>query len=189
MPDAEASSYRLNTRTVYLTYAQCPLEMSNMLEKLRTLKDYIHYAICREQHDDGNYHLHCMLQYATPVNTRNSRYFDIEGYHPNVQSARRPKDVLAYIRKDGTFLDNWPTKRNYGEILNECTNYESFMNAMKDNQPKDYILHQDKLEYFAEKFYKRPPSPYEQIPNAQPWTLTDDINKWVSTEFTKTGIP
>jgi len=77
-----------------------------------------------------------MLQYATPVNTRNSRYFDIEGYHPNVQSARRPKDVLAYIRKDGTFLDNWPTKRNYGEILNECTNYESFMNAMKDNQPK-----------------------------------------------------
>lgn len=188
MPDAEASSYRLNTRTVYLTYPRCPLEMQFMLEKLRTLKDYIHYAICRELHQDGSAHLHVMLQFTNPINTRNSRYFDIEGYHPNVQSARRPKDVLAYIRKDGNFIDNWPTKRSYGEILSEASNFDTFMEMVKSNQPKDYILHHDKLEYYAEKFFKRPPSPYQNMPNNEEWKLPDDVANWLSTEFIKTGI-
>lgn len=186
--NAEANSYRLNTRTVYLTYAQCPLEMPTLLEKLRTIKDYVHYAVCREQHEDGNYHLHCMLQFTTPVNTRNSRYFDIEGYHPNVQSARRPKDVLAYIRKDGEYLDNWPTRRSYGDIITEAKDFDNFMELVKTNQPKDFILHHDKLEYYADKYFKRPPSPYQNIPNSDPWQLPDDIANWLSTEFTKIGI-
>lgn len=159
-----------------------------MLEKLQALRSYIHHAICREQHQDGRYHLHVMLQYATPVNIRNATFYDIDGYHPNVQSARKPKDVLAYIRKDGNYIDNWPTKRSYGEIIEEAKDFDSFMDMVRTNQPKDFILHQDKLEYYADKFFKRPPSPYQELPDSQPWSLPDDIANWLSTEFTKVGI-
>lgn len=188
MPNAETNAYRLNTRSVFLTYPQCDIPMRDMLEELTNIRPYANYCICQERHEDGNLHLHALLRYDSPVNTRNERYFDVRGHHPNVQSARDIKAVLKYIRKDGNYEENWPTKRNYGEILSECKDYTSFMDAMKDNQPKDYILHQDKLEYFAEKFYKRPPSPYDQIPEARPWNLPDDLNNWLSGEFIKTGI-
>lgn len=181
------TSFRLNTRTVYLTYPQCPIEMQDMLNKLKEIKEYTYYAICKEQHQDGSPHLHVMLRYAEPINTRNPRYYDIENYHPNVQSARKPKDVLKYILKDGNYMENWPTKRGYGEILEASKDYEEFMNLMKENQPKDYILHHDKLEYFSDKFFKRPPSPYQEIPNNEPWRLPEDITNWLSGEFTKTG--
>jgi len=187
MPN-DSPNFRLNTRTVYLTYPQCPMEMQPMLEALRQKKDYVYHAICRERHQDGQYHLHVMLQYATPVNIRNAAFFDIDGFHPNIQSARKPKDVLAYIMKDGEFIENWPKKRSYGEILTSAQDYNSFMDLVKDNQPKDFIIQQERLEYFADKYFKRPPSPYQQIENPQPWNLPIDITNWLSGEFPKTGI-
>ena len=89
--------------------------------------------------------------------------------------------------KDGNYMENWPNKRGYGEILEAAKDYDDFMNLMKENQPKDYILHQDKLEYFSDKYFKRSPSPYQQITELNPWRLPNDITNWLSGEFTKTG--
>jgi len=181
-------TFRLNARNVYLTYPQCPMEMQDMLQELNEIKPYLHYCICRERHEDGNYHLHVLLQYETPCNVRRANYYDVRGYHPNVQSARDVKSILKYSRKDGNYEENWPEKRAYGEIIGKATNYQEFMDLMRENQPKDYVVMHERLEYFADKHYPRPKSPYQELPNMKAWKLPNDLQNWVSGEFKKTGI-
>jgi len=159
-----------------------------MLEALKAIKEYENFAICRERHQDGQYHLHCMLRYAAPINIRNASYYDVNGYHPNIQSARKPKDVLTYIKKDGNFLENWPTKRSYAEIIEAAKSKEEFLNLVKENQPKDFIINNERIEYYADKYFTRPDSPHYELFSPQPWTLPNEITNWLSGEFPKKGI-
>jgi len=111
-----------------------------------------------------------------------------KGYHPNIQSARDTKAILTYIRKDGLFQENWPDKRSYMEIMDQAETQEQFLQLIKNNQPKDYILHLEKIEYASQRLFARPASPYK--PNdEQPWKLPDDIEKWLSTEFINPDRP
>lgn len=185
---SQERSFRYNARKVFLTYPRCDLSMQDMLEGLASIRPYQQHCISQENHADGGRHLHVLLQYSTPVNTTNERYFDVQGYHPNITKPRDVKDVLKYIKKDGNFLEDWPVKRGYAEILSEATDKKNFMSLMKDNQPKDFVLNQERIEYYADKYYERPPSPYQQIFEPQPWRLPSEINDWVSNEFPKQGI-
>jgi len=184
----EERRFRYNARKVFLTYPRCDLSMQDMLEGLASIRPYQQHCISQENHADGGRHLHVLLQYSTPINTTNERYFDVQGYHPNITKPRDVKDVLKYIKKDGNFLEDWPVKRGYAEILSEATDKENFMSLMRENQPKDFVLNQERIEYYADKYYERPPSPYQQIFEPQPWRLPSQINDWVSTEFPKQGI-
>jgi len=45
------------------------------------LKEYI---IAQENHKDEGIHFHVYLRLKTPIKSRNVRFFDLNGYHPNV---------------------------------------------------------------------------------------------------------
>ncbi|HMD14988.1 MAG TPA: hypothetical protein VKI62_10205 [Bacteroidota bacterium] len=66
-------------------------------------------------------HFHCYFEYKEPIRIRNPRYFDInanieeeveEGvtvvvnkvFHPNVQSARKSRDVARYCAKKDDYI-------------------------------------------------------------------------------------
>lgn len=94
-------SFQLRSKNVALTYPKCPLDKQRVLDALRgKCGDNLNaILVSSEQHADGSPHLHAYLRFDTALSTRDSRYFDIEDYHPNVQSCRSPKKWLAYCRK------------------------------------------------------------------------------------------
>lgn len=59
-------------------------------------------AIGTEHHLDGNKHLHLCAWYTHKLRFTDSRFFDIDGYHPNISGDRIKSDkrALAYISKE-----------------------------------------------------------------------------------------
>lgn len=94
-------SFQLRSKNVALTYPKCPLDKQRVLDALRgKCGDNLNAVlVAAEQHADGSPHLHAYLRFDTALSTRDSRYFDIEDYHPNVQSCRSPKKWLVYLGK------------------------------------------------------------------------------------------
>ncbi|KAJ1442130.1 hypothetical protein SESBI_00940 [Sesbania bispinosa] len=68
-----------------------------------------------ELHENGEPHLHALIQFEGRYQCTNYRFFDLVSptsstqFHPNIQNAKSSSDVKAYIDKDGDFID-------YGEF-------------------------------------------------------------------------
>lgn len=108
---SDSKVFRLQTRSVFLTYPRCSLSKENirdfMLEKLGVTIG--HYCICIEKHKNGIRHLHCALRLNEILRIRRCTYFDIsrEGrnYHPNIESCRDYSKCVSYVKKAGDFLE------------------------------------------------------------------------------------
>jgi len=90
---------------VLLTYSQSPLLSQQILDHLQSIKPLEWARVCQEQHQDGQPHQHVVAKFADRFQSRNARVFDIAGIHPNVQPVRSVARALAYIAKDGQFVD------------------------------------------------------------------------------------
>ena len=87
-------SFRFYAKNVFLTYPQCPCPKELLLEKLQSLlelqcKPY-YILVAKERHQDGNPHLHAMVQCTNKIQTTNPRFFDLldsngHTYHPNIE--------------------------------------------------------------------------------------------------------
>ena len=96
--------FQLNTKTIFLTYPQAPESWTkeSLLAALESkCPTFINYTIAQEIHLKGGVHFHVLLEFVVPFRTKNERYFDIDGKHPNIQSGRNPLDIRRYIEKDG----------------------------------------------------------------------------------------
>lgn len=79
-------TFRLNTQRVALTYPQCNIGKDKVMEALLSLSQTPDKVIVAEEHhQDGSIHYHCYLQRDSKFSTRNERYFDIVGHHPNIK--------------------------------------------------------------------------------------------------------
>nr|WOF76317.1 replication-associated protein [Sorghum arundinaceum associated virus] len=119
MSNTEASGpsrqFIIQNKNVFLTYPRCPIpadiagtELHNRLTPLGL--NFL--CICSELHLDGTPHLHVLAQSNQRMCTRDVRFFDLEGHHPNIQIPRNPKTVLAYITKSPTGEFYWGTFRS-----------------------------------------------------------------------------
>lgn len=102
-----SDKFRINCKSVFLTYPKCELSKDQLMSNLNTLKHSFYYSICCiEQHQDGTPHLHCVLKFNKKVDIRNQNYFDVAGYHPNIQTTKNINASINYIKKDGDFLES-----------------------------------------------------------------------------------
>lgn len=164
---------RLNAKRVFLTYPHCPLTVQDVLENIQLLAGPTYkidkYVISTEKHDTGDDHIHAIIEFNKPFNSRDAtRAFDIHGYHPNIQRVKRVDECKAYVKKDGKFIEHWPErekKPNMSDLF-EAESKEDFMEKAKINYPEKYILQMERLEYAAEKLYgvttKKYKSKYER---------------------------
>lgn len=89
---------------MFLTYPQCPIERD-------TLWDFLHRKgitwaiIARELHQDGNPHLHAVIDWGRKKDIRSQSFFDFQGYHPNIQSCTNRIASITYCKKDGDFTE------------------------------------------------------------------------------------
>lgn len=108
--DNSKDGFRLNSAQIFLTYSQCPIEPSIILEFIKNVVaewELDTYIIAQEKHKDNNLHLHAYIKLKNKPNKRNAeRLFDFGEYHPKVETCRSWKNVIKYVSKDGNYITN-----------------------------------------------------------------------------------
>jgi len=155
MPDPQ---FRIQTSTLFLTYAQCPITKETLLQELHELFAISEYAIAQEHHSDGHMHLHAFLKLETKIHKRDATFADVQGYHPNITSPRSVKAVINYVMKDGHYIASdgikeLLDKKGYGQLIKEAITAEEFLAAVERHYPRDLVLGYDKLKAFVEYKY------------------------------------
>lgn len=97
-------AFRITSKGFFLTYPRCELSKEHLLKALRFKRPAEKILVSRELHEDGAPHLHVYLLYGKEFDCRNERFFDVDGFHPNIQSAKSLKAVQAYVKKDGDYI-------------------------------------------------------------------------------------
>lgn len=144
--------FRIQYKTVGLTYSQCPLERKVLMDKLLGLHNIGDYYVARETHKDGNFHLHVWFEFLTKPNIKNCKAFDIDGYHPNVGKKKR-NWIWNYLKKQDkepytNIPDGFVELARQGKIK-EAT--DSFI----AQYPKDYVINKERIDFNIRMLGKR----------------------------------
>lgn len=128
IPKEKSDNFRLCSKSVFLTFSRCGLELETIKNQLQNKvkeKDptnfITHYVACKERHENISiinetpYHVHGFFEFSKKVDTKDPLFFDIKGYdiskkkesifHPNVQSAKSRKNVIKYVLKNQSRSD------------------------------------------------------------------------------------
>jgi len=170
------------------------MNKEEVLAQLHTKGDIQGYCISVEAHEDGTPHVHAYLKFAAKVNIRSATHFDITDgstvFHGNYQPARKPADVIEYIKKDGDFIEEncGAAKKSWAEILEESDSVIAFMDAVRTHYARDYVLQHERLLAFAAIKFR----PREQVyaPDAsQVWPFVpQEMQDWVRDHLNGTHI-
>lgn len=78
-------------------------------------------------------------------------------------------------------------QEGYAHALESSTR-EDFFSKLKASDPKNYVLHYEHLEYFADKHYTPPKSVYSP-PYSEFIRVPQEMRNWVDTELPKADRP
>ncbi|AFH68197.1 replication-associated protein [Hollyhock yellow vein mosaic virus] len=177
-----AKPFKINAKNYFITYPKCSLTKEDALSQLQNLetpvnKKYI--RICREFHENGEPHLHVLIQFEGKYQCKNNRFFDLVSptrsahFHPNIQGAKSSSDVKSYIAKDGDILE-WgefqidgrsarggqqTANDAYAAALNAGSKSEA-LRVIKELAPKDFVLQFHNLNANLDRIFQEPPAPY-----------------------------
>lgn len=116
-------SFQFNSKTICLTYSNVSKQANQgnrsqehlLLPDATSITQFIrdkhqregiqYLCVSTERHKDGERHYHCAIKLKQPLRTRNQRFWDIFGLHPNVQSARQFTAWVKYVKKDGDYIE------------------------------------------------------------------------------------
>nr|AGN52707.1 Rep [Tomato leaf curl Sudan virus] len=195
--------FQINCKNYFLTYPQCSLTKEETLSQIKNLdtptnKKYI--KICREIHENGEPHIHVLIQFEGKFKCQNQRFFDLVSpsraahFHPNIQGAKSSSDVKSYIDKDGDTID-WgefqidgrsarggqqSANDAYAAALNSGSKSEA-LRIIKELAPKDYILQFHNLTNNLDRIFQEPPAPYiSPFLSSSFNQVPEELEVWVS---------
>lgn len=184
-------NFRCNAVNFFITYPNAgTLGHADLHSHLLTLNNVKNVYSCRELHENGEPHYHAIVQFVKKYDCRNNRYFDYEGRHANITAVRDLDDANTYIGKDGDTLGDpiISTKQakqsTYTKALSTTTKRE-FMEILQTEDPRNYVLNYQRLQYFAEAKFggKEPytpqygPDTFRNVPEAcQKWVREQLFN-------------
>lgn len=102
----QASGFRFCAARVFLTYPNCNIGKDKLAEKLKEW-GADRWIVAEEKHKSGQPHLHAFAFLAKELDTRNERFFDIDGFHPNIKNGEMKRDwkkAVYYCMKAGDYL-------------------------------------------------------------------------------------
>ena len=104
--------FRLQAKSVFLTFPKCPITKERALRKLKSKKAPSYICVAHEKHQDDTHHLHALVQYEEKFRTQKSDFYDMEDsedegahYHGNYQAARNAADVQKYVTKENDYVE------------------------------------------------------------------------------------
>lgn len=183
-------AFRIQCQTFFLTYPQCNLSHEDIKTDLFakqiprfTIKQYL---IAKENHATEGTHFHVYLKLDKKFNCTTQAWFDIRGFHPNIQAARSPAKVVTYCAKDNDYIKSddleIDNKLTWAQMDQDITTVKQFMNNVHDNYPDKYWLNYDRLKSAAMQHF-RPDAVEEPIPLELPAITTPAMDKWVNEEL------
>nr|AHA80977.1 replication protein [Tomato yellow leaf curl virus] len=190
-------------KNYFLTYPQCSLSLPEALSQIKNLDtpvNKLYIKVCRELHENGEPHLHVLIQFEGKYQCTNNRFFDLVSttrsahFHPNIQGAKSSSDVKSYIDKDGDTVD-WgefqidgrsarggqqSANDAYAQALNSGSKSEA-LNVIKELAPKDYILQFHNLNSNLDRIFQEPPAPYiSPFLSSSFNQVPEELEVWVS---------
>ncbi|AAF22210.1 replication initiation protein AC1 [Dicliptera yellow mottle virus] len=198
--------FSIKAKNYFLTYPQCSLSKEEALQQLINLKTPTNkkfIKIARELHEDGQPHLHVLIQFEGKYNCTSNRFFDLVSptrsahFHPNIQGAKSSSDVKSYVSKDGDTLE-WgqyqvdgrsarggcqTANDSYARALN-ASSAEQALQILKEEQLKDYVTQQHNLRANLERIFMKAPEPW--VPPFQLSSFTnvpEEMQEWADNYF------
>lgn len=179
MPRATRNTFRVNAKNFFLTYPHC--NDKDGLQSFLTTKfpTFRYILIGRERHADGQPHLHSFLSLPERYDAGQDS-FDFNGFHPNIQSVRKIKDVIQYIKKENDFtqIGECPQSREdtWKQIL-QSQSEDEFWRLIEELQPRSFVTNLERLQYFARYRYKARQIPYTS-PDVE-FSVPPEVSQWV----------
>lgn len=194
--------FQVSAKNYFLTYPQCSLSKEDALDQLKSINTPVNkkfIKICRERHDDGNYHLHVLLQFQSKYICTNKRLFDLVSptgstrFHPNIQGARSSSDVRAYIEKDGETVQ-WgefqidarssrTSQLSIAQVYSDALNSGSAavsLQIIKERDPKTFFLQFHNISANALKIFNVPPEPFISKWSSSSFIVPDSLSTWAA---------
>nr|AIP89452.1 replication associated protein [South African cassava mosaic virus] len=198
-----AGRFSIKAKNYFLTYPKCTLSKEAALDQLRQLQtptNKLFIKICRELHENGEPHLHALIQFEGKYNCTNQRFFDLISpsrsahFHPNIQGAKSSSDVKSYLDKDGDTIQ-WgefqidgrsarggqqSANDAYAKALNAASKTEA-LNVIRELAPKDFVLQFHNLNSNLDRIFQEPPIPYISPFLSSSFTnVPEELEVWVS---------
>nr|QBO66557.1 replication associated protein [Papaya leaf crumple virus] len=200
---APPKQFQIYAKNYFLTYPKCSLTKEEALSQLQNLQTPVnqkYIKICRELHENGEPHLHVLIQFEGKYKCKNNRFFDLVSptrsahFHPNIQGSKSSSDVKSYMEKDGDTLD-WrefqidgrsarggqqSANDAYAQAINTGSKSEA-LRVIRELAPKDYVLQFHNLNANLDRIFAPPmegyvspflSSSFDQVPEA--------IEEWAS---------
>lgn len=196
-------AFRLQAKNLFITYPHCSLDKNTALDQIKLIqcssnKKYIRVA--RELHENGEPHLHVLLQFEGKVQIYNPRHFDLihphtsAVFHPNLQGAKSSTDVKRYIEKDGDYTE-WgdfqidgrsarggqqTANDAYAQALN-TGNKQLALDTIRELAPKDFVLQFHNLNANLDRIFAPPLEVFvSPFLSSSFNTVPDTLEEWVS---------
>lgn len=186
------SSFRFQARYGLFTYSQC-----GQLRPQRVSEHYAslgaNFIIGREAHSDGGTHLHVFADFKRKFRTRDSRKFDVEGFHPNiVPSLRNPAGGWDYATKDGDICggelrrpesvgDSEGSRQNAGwDRLRDAESRDDFFRIASEHLFSHLVKSFNSFSAYADWKFRVDRSPYVHNPEFTfNYSQLDGLREWV----------
>lgn len=139
------TKFQKNAKDIFLTYSKCPLgkeKIHNYIKEIMiSKKQEISYIISNtENHQDHKeIHTHVLFQLTKRFNIQSDRFFDIEGFHPRIETARNIEKSISYIKKDGDFIEEGTPR------------HKKYVRQNQKEERKQLIY--DEIDRLIEKYY------------------------------------
>ncbi|AQT01541.1 Rep [Sida chlorotic mottle virus] len=198
--------FRISSKNYFLTYPLCTLTKEETLSQIKALntptnKKFI--KICRELHENGQPHLHVLLQFEGKFVCTNQRLFDLVSptrsahFHPNIQGAKSSSDVKSYIDKDGDTLEwgefqiDGRSARGGCQTANDAAaealnapSKEAALQIIREKLPEKFLFQYHNLSSNLDRIFSKAPEPW--VPPFLLSTFTavpDEMQEWADDYF------
>lgn len=180
-----AENFRLQSKAIGLTYAQCGTAKEVLLPWLKAKVELWapqYVCVSHEKHQDGGDHLHAVIILGKKPNIRSSNFFDFDGFHPNIQAVRDIKHWTDYVQKDGDYVDDGKRpefKRARDEIVAEALKAdtrEEFLSTLREKAPSLFLCSYIGISKYAADRYGTSATRY--VSPHSDWIRCKAIDDW-----------
>jgi len=197
LPAPPAGGFRFCSKTLGLTYS-CPVDADDnpiqtheeIIDMLNTLGKLDEYIVGKELHASGKVHWHAYGKYDKKLDTRNARFCDLKGVHPNIKSGCK-KGWILYCAKDKDWKSNFYENDPY-HVAMKLESLEQAVNHLFEKVPRDTVLNLGRVEYAYNKLHARAKVAAKPFKYKRPYEtdfnrtiLVEGESNWGKTQWAK----
>lgn len=123
--------FRVNAKKFLLTYSRCGAALDDVFNHLDNQFPIKRAIGCIELHEPNPEavsdehptgelpHIHFAIEFVNKLNTTNERWFDYDGFHPSIETARNWEACVNYCRERDNDGNEYPIELKYYRCLEE----------------------------------------------------------------------